>query len=882
MDSKTIRSKFIRFFTDRQHKYYPAVPIVNHGDPSLLFINAGMNPFKAIFLNHKPIEEPRICSAQPCLRVSGKHNDLNEVGVDTYHHTLFEMLGNWSFGDYYKEEAILWAWQLLTEVYGLPKDQLYVTVFAGDINDHVACDKESLKIWGHFLPKERILSCPKADNFWEMGSQGPCGPSSEIHIDLRCQKDRLDIPATALINQGHPEVIEIWNLVFMQYNRSDTGTLEALPKRHIDTGLGLERLAMVMQHKQSDYDTDVFMPLIEAIEHFTQKAYKHDPQTDVAMRVIADHIRALAFSIADGEQPSNSKRGYVIRRILRRAMRYGYSYLGAREPFINQLVPCLASQLEDVYPKIALEKVHIMETIRAEEHAFLSTLESGLYLFNQAIAQSQGVIDGQTAFKLYDTHGFPLDLIHLLAQEKGCLVDDEGFDQALRRQRLCSKKDANMVRSDWHVLYKEISSTFVGYDVDHLKTRITAWRTIEDRQQVRYQVVLEQTPFYPEGGGQCADIGWFVVGEETIEVLDVQKEYGLIVHTIGQLPMDTYAELEARIDVEHRLAVTANHTATHLLHAALRDILGHHVNQKGSLIQSDLLRFDFAYHTKLSKEELEAVESKVNEKIRAVIPRVEALDMPLQDAMAMGAQALFADKYSSKVRVITFDPTFSVECCGGTHVQSTGQIGCFKIIRESAVGTGIRRIEAVTAAGAERFIRQQEEVLTRMEALLKRPKDLVQALESLIQTNKQLDKQVQRYQNRLIQQWVDHLKGKMQGHGHGIHILVKEIEVDHVDILKKIALQLRMVYQHVVIILGSQFGDQAVGVVCMSKSLTTYLHQDALALVQTLHHHIHGRGGGQSDFALSVGHNIRGLRNALTELRDLLTSILPDNQEVEL
>lgn len=882
MDSKTVRSKFIRFFTDRQHKYYPAVPIVNHGDPSLLFINAGMNPFKAFFLNHKPIEAPRICSAQPCLRVSGKHNDLNEVGVDTYHHTLFEMLGNWSFGDYYKEEAIMWAWQLLTEVYGLPKEQLYVTVFAGDRDDHVEYDKESLKIWSHFLPQERILCCPKSDNFWEMGAQGPCGPSSEIHIDLRCQKDRLSIPATALINQGHPEVIEIWNLVFMQYNRLDTGALEVLPKRHIDTGLGLERLVMVMQHKRSNYDTDIFMPLIEAIEHFTQKTYKQDLQTDVAMRVIADHIRALAFGIADGEQPSNTKRGYVIRRILRRAMRYGYSYLGARDPFIYQLIPCLAGQLGDAYPKIALQQAHIMETIRAEENAFLNTLESGLYLFNQAIEQSQGVIDGKTAFKLYDTHGFPLDLIHLLAQEKGYLVDEEGFNQALRRQQLCSKKDANTIKSDWHVLYKDISSTFMGYDMDHLKTRITAWRTIEDKQQVRYQVVLEQTPFYPEGGGQCADVGWLVARGERIEVLDVQKEYGLIVHTIGQLPVDMHAELEARIDVDHRLAVTANHTATHLLHAALKGILGRHVNQKGSLIQADLLRFDFTYPTKLSKEQLEAIESKVNEKIRATIPCIEALDVPLQEAVEKGAQALFTEKYSSKVRVITFDPTFSVELCGGTHVQSTGQIGFFKIIKESAVGTGIRRIEAVTAASAEGFVRKQEEVLTRAGALLRHPKDLVQALEGLIQTNKQLDKQVQLYQNRLIHQWVGYLKGKVQGQGQGIHILVEEIEVDHVDILKKVALQLRMAYRHMVIILGSQFGDQVGGVVCMSKSLTTCLHQDALALVQTLHHHIHGKGGGKPDFALSVGHNIHGLRDALVELKNILSSILPDNQEVGL
>ena len=869
MDSKQIRSKFIQFFVNLQHYNYPAVPIVDHSDPSLLFINAGMNPFKAFILNHKPVTWPRVCSVQPCLRVSGKHNDLEEVGVDTYHHTLFEMLGNWSFGDYFKQDAIEWAWQLLTEVYNLPKDQLYVTVFGGDQKDNLSKDYGAENIWANVLPKDHILCCEKAHNFWEMGEQGPCGPCSEIHIDLRSKQERLTIPAVQLINKGHPQVIEVWNLVFMQYNRLLEGTLETLPNRHIDTGMGLERLAMIMQHKKSNYDTDIFQPLLEKLADLSHKSYQQNFTIATAMRVIVDHIRALVFSIADGEQPSNTKRGYVIRRILRRAMRYGYSYLNLQEPFMYQLVDVLAQQLKEVYPKIYLQQAHIRQVILSEEKLFLNTLDSGLYLFEQTIKKSQGTIDGKTAFRLYDTHGFPLDLILLLAKEQGVMVDEVGFQQELQAQKLRSKQDATTKQGDWQVVYKDKAHHFVGYDHQSIMSYVVQWRTIINKHGQVYQVVLEQTPFYPEGGGQCADVGILLTAHESIEVLDVQKENGLILHTIGQLPTDIMEPLEAKVDLDKRLATTINHSATHLLHAALKTILGNRVMQKGSLIRSDILRFDFTYHTKVSSDQLDAIESLVNVKIRDNIPCLDERSVPLKKAQAMGAQALFTEKYGDKVRVITFDPAFSIELCGGTHVASTGQIGLFKIIKETAVGTGIRRIEAVTAYHAEAFIREQMALLMKITGLLKFPKNLIQSLEALIEEKKQLEKQLKIYQLKATAQLVAQLQGKLESY-QGTYLLVQQVQVDHLDRLKQVALQYQTLYKKIGIIIAAQVKHQVQLVVCISDGLLACIHKDAQALVKCLSPCIGGKGGGKPGFALAIGSKSEGIAKALNLAKQMI------------
>lgn len=862
MQSKRIREKFLEFFIQKRHQHQPAVPIVGKDDPSLLFVNAGMNPFKEVILGNQPITASRVVTVQPCLRVSGKHNDLEEVGVDTYHHTLFEMLGNWSFGDYFKEAAIAWGWELLTEVYRLPKADIYVTIFSGDVQDRLPKDHEAAALWAQYLPAEHILSCGREANFWEMGAQGPCGPSSEIYIDIRPEAERKTTPAAQLVNQDHPQVIEIWNLVFMQYNRQASGTLVDLPHKHIDTGMGFERLAMVLQGKTSTYDTDIFIPLIEKLQQLSGKPYSDTMA--VAMRVIADHLRAVAFAIADGQAPAHTKAGYVIRRILRRAIRYGYSHLEIQTPFIYQLVPVLVAQMEGVYPNLIAQQHAIAQCIQAEETAFLKTLATGLQLFNQLDAQQihQGTIDGRVAFALYDTYGFPLDLTLLMAKEKGLTVDEAGFQQALQEQKQRSQKDAAISQGDWQLLQKGIQPCFVGYDQCTVTTSIVQWRTITNKQGTAYQLVLAATPFYPEGGGQVADVGVMVSVQQSIPVLDVQKEYGLILHTVGQLPTQLEQPIEARVDPLQRTLAAANHTATHLLQAALKAVVGDHVVQKGSLVTPKLLRFDFAHPAKLSGAQIEAVEAIVNQKIRANIACIEERAVPLETAKAMGAQALFGEKYGAEVRVITFDPAYSIELCGGIHLPYTGQIGFFKIIHETAIGRGIRRIEALTACKAHQFVTQQSHTLHTIAALLKHPKALVQAVEKFIHEKKQLQKQLTAYQAQAIQQ----IQLSFEPVG-DVYLLIQEVPLPYA--LQQLASRYKNQYKKMMILLAATSDQQAHLLMVVSEALAP--SYNAHTLMQSIAPLIGGKGGGQPLLATAKGDNPAGIPAALQAIRRLFT-----------
>lgn len=865
MQSKSIRDKFIQFFIQKGHQHEAAVPIINKDDPSLLFVNAGMNPFKDIILGNQPIAALRVVSAQPCLRVSGKHNDLESVGIDTYHHTLFEMLGNWSFGDYFKQEAIAWAWELLTGVYKLPKERLYVTIFAGDNEDGLPKDDEAAKIWANYLPKERILPFSKKDNFWEMGTQGPCGPCSEIHVDIRCESEQRAMPAAELVNQDHAHVIEIWNLVFMQYHRQASGKLVDLPHKHIDTGMGLERLAMVLQGKKSNYDTDIFMPLIEKTELIAGKKYLQSEAISIAMRVIADHVRAVAFAIADGALPSNTKSGYVIRRILRRAIRYGYSYLDIQHPFLYRLVAVLVTQVAAVYPNLATQQHYIEQIIQGEEASFLKTLAAGLQLLNHLDPHKidNGVIDGAVAFKLYDTHGFPLDLTLLIAKEKGLTVDEAGFYRVLETQQLRSQKDAVTKYGDWKVLQTGIDPCFVGYDQLVSVTSIIQWRTITDKRGLCYQLVLKATPFYPEGGGQVADAGFILSGNESIDVLNVQREHGLIVHTVHQLPTKLEQMVEACVDQSKRTLAANNHTATHLLQAALKVVLGSHVAQKGSLVTPTLLRFDFTHPTKLAADQIKAVESIVCQKIRDNISCLEQRAVPLAVAKEMGAQALFSERYGANVRVITFDKNFSIELCGGTHVKSTGQIGFFKIVSETAIGTGIRRIEAVTASSAANFVENQLDTLAAIAGLLKQPKDVVKAVETVIQEKKQLQKQLMAYQVKEIQQVAQQLHHQLELIDDDVYVLIQEVQVTHVDALRAIAFQYKAQYKKIFVVLAAKLDNKAQLTVLLSDALVKNSTRNAHDFIQCIAPLIGGHGGGQPFFATAGGNKPAGIAAAL-------------------
>ncbi|MDD9139628.1 MAG: alanine--tRNA ligase [Candidatus Cardinium sp.] len=864
MQSSAIRAQFIQFFQQKGHQHQIAAPIVNKEDPSLLFVNAGMNPFKDIILGYQPIQTARVVSAQPCLRVSGKHNDLEAVGVDGYHHTLFEMLGNWSFGDYFKEAAIQWAWELLTEVYQLPKERLYVTTFAGDPEDNLPEDKETVAIWRNYLPPTHILPFAKKDNFWEMGTQGPCGPCSEIHIDIRPEATRQSIAAAQLVNQENPQVLEVWNLVFMQYNRKNSGKLVELPHKHIDTGMGLERLAMVLQGKMATYDTDIFTPLIQAIEKISGKAYADSTAIAAAMRVVADHLRAVAFAIADGALPAATKTGYVLRRILRRAIRYGYSCLAIEEPFIYQLVAPLVAQMGDAYPNLRVQQTTIEEVIQAEEKAFLKTLAAGLQRLHYL--NPQGTLAGKVAFELYDSYGFPLDLTKLIAKEKNLILDEAGFEVALQAQQARSQQDAAVTYGDWHQLQPGVTTRFVGYDQLTATTSIVQWRSLTDKRGKRYQLVLAVTPFYPAGGGQVADKGSIHCGTESIAVLDVQKEHGLLIHTVDRLPDPIEGTIEACVDEPSRKETAANHTATHLLQAALRTLLGKQLSQKGSLVTASALRFDFTHAAKLTAAQIEAIEAMVNAKIRANIPCLEQRDLPLEMAKARGAQALFGEKYAAEVRVITFDEKFSMELCGGTHVKTTGEIGFFKIIRETAIGSGIRRIEALTAHSAAEFVNQELTKLVTLSTLLRQPKDIVKVVDSLLHEKKQLEKQCQVYETHIIQQVTQQLSLEVEQVGDA-YLLIQAVILPHLDALRQVAFQFKARYKKIFIVLATELSHKAHLLILRSEALAATCN--AHLLMQSIAPLIKGKGGGQPFFATAGGSNPAAIPVALQMARQL-------------
>ncbi|NND07845.1 MAG: alanine--tRNA ligase [Saprospiraceae bacterium] len=876
MKAKQIRQQFFDFFQSKEHKIVSSAPIVNHGDPSLLFINAGMNPFKDFFLGNKVAKDSRIADTQKCLRVSGKHNDLEEVGVDSYHHTMFEMLGNWSFGDYFKIEAIAWAWELLTSVYGIDQDRLYVTIFEGDQADGLAADAEAVEEWSKWIGKARILPFGKKDNFWEMGDTGPCGPCSEIHIDLRSQEDRVATPAKDLINQDHPLVVEIWNLVFIQYDRKANGSLSPLPAKHIDTGMGFERLCMALQGKQSNYDTDLFTPYLAFLEEHTgitySGSYDQDAKADMAMRVVADHVRAVCFTVADGVLPSNTGAGYVIRRILRRAVRYYYSFLNTKQPLLHLLVPLVAESFRDIFPEIGQQEAFISKVVLEEEKSFLHTLAAGLKRLDQ-LNPTNNVIDGAQAFELYDTFGFPIDLTRLIAQEKGWQIDQQGFEQALSQQRNRSKADAQKEVGDWVEITPKTEFDFVGYDQLMIQdAHIVKYRTIRIKNKDQYQLVLDRSPFYAEGGGQIGDTGNILIDDEVIEVLDTVKENDLFIHIVDKLPKQVEGKVRAQVAADRRAAIENNHSATHLLHAALRSVLGSHVSQKGSLVSDKHLRFDFSHFQKLTPQELSNIEQIVNKKIRANIDMQEARSIPLVEAEQAGAMMLFGEKYGEKVRMITFDPDFSRELCGGCHVAATGNIGFFKVVGESAIAAGVRRIEALTGQAAEQYISDQLAELSSIKKLLKSPTSPAAQVSSLQQECKQLQKALEKSQQEQVGGMKDGLKQKFE-EVDGINVLISKIEGADSKALKQLGYQLEKEVGNAFIVFGSQSSGKAQLMVIISEALTKSRQLHAGNIVKSLAKEIKGGGGGQPFFATAGGKDATGLDRALAQAKDHLTSM---------
>ena len=873
MQSKEIRSRFIEFFKSKSHQFVPSSPMVNKNDPTLLFTNAGMNQFKDYFLGNARPDSTRVANSQKCLRASGKHNDLEEVGIDTYHHTMFEMLGNWSFGDYFKKEAIAWAWELLTEEYGLPANRLYVTVFEGDQSDGLSFDREAYNYWKVLVDEERILGGDKKDNFWEMGDTGPCGPCSEIHIDLRSEEEIARVPGKTLVNQDHPEVIEIWNLVFMQYDRKADKSLVDLPAQHIDTGMGFERLAMALQGKKSNYDTDIFTPLIECVARKAGIGYKDHEQTDIAIRVIVDHIRAIAFAIADGQLPSNNKAGYVIRRILRRAVRYGYTFLGFKAPFLHELVEILAGQFEGFFDELTSQREFIARVIREEETSFLRTLENGLRQLDQLMAtmkaEGKETIDGQVVFELYDTFGFPKDLTALIARENGFRQDEAGFQAAMAAQKQRSKADAAQEKGDWITVNDGEGVAFVGYDVNETRARIVKYREVREKKKTTYQVVLDQTPFYGESGGQVGDKGRLKSDIETVKVLDTQKENDLIIHYTDRIPEKPEATFEACIDVAGRNLICNNHSATHLLHRALRDVLGDHVQQKGSLVSDRVLRFDFSHFAKVEPGQLEEIEKIVNDHIRQNIPLDEKCQVPIDEARQMGATALFGEKYGEFVRVITFDPHYSVELCGGTHVNATGEIGLFKIVSESAVATGVRRVEALTGPAAFAYMQEQERLLKSVKELLKNPKDLTKALWVLTENHKKLSKEMEAMHSKLVLDLKNRLKEKVNSRN-GINSLVARVTLPHADALKKLSFELKNEVNPLFAVLAADVGGKPQIAVVVDEGLVSSKNLNASQIVCDLAREIKGGGGGQPFFATAGGKDLGGLDAVVAKAKSVV------------
>ncbi|MEM1326468.1 MAG: alanine--tRNA ligase [Bacteroidota bacterium] len=870
MSSREIRQQFLHFFKDKKHKIVASAPIVQKDDPTLMFTNAGMNQFKDFFLGDAEPDNPRIVDTQKCLRVSGKHNDLEEVGVDSYHHTMFEMLGNWSIGDYFKKEAIDWAWELLTQVYGLPEDRLYASIFMGDEKEKLERDEEAVEIWKQHVPEDRILDFDRKDNFWEMGETGPCGPCSEIHIDLRSDDERALVNGRDLVNADHPQVVEIWNLVFIQYNRKADGSLEELPAKHIDTGMGFERLTMALQGKTSNYDTDIFTPFIEKIEAISSKKYTYsyamDAKVDIAMRVVADHIRAVAFAIADGQLPSNTGAGYVIRRILRRAVRYYYSFLNVEEPLLHQLVPMLADNFADVFPELKAQETFVKKVILEEEKSFLRTLESGLSRFESIVAK-EGVIDGEEAFELYDTYGFPIDLTRLLATEKGWEVDEVTFEKALAAQKERSRSAAVKQVGDWTVLDDEQQVQFVGYDEDSVSdVAVLKYRTVKSKKGKAYQIVLNRTPFYAESGGQVGDSGTLSFGKEVIKVLDTKKENDLTIHIVDRLPENINAPVQATINTQKRALTENNHSATHLLHAALRDVLGAHVQQKGSLNNERYLRFDFQHFQKMTDEEIRQVEQIVNEKIRANITKGERRSVPIEEARNSGAMMLFGEKYGDEVRMITFDKDFSQELCGGCHVDSTGEIGYFKILSESAVAAGVRRIEAVTASAAEQHLNEELDTLDEVRQLFKNPKNVVKSVSDLQEENKQLQKRIEQLLNAQAAQIKTQLKSSFESIN-SVNVLVQQVDLADSKALKNLAYQLEKEVGDAVIVFGAVIKDKPQLMVTISENMTKEKNLNAGQIVRNSAKHIKGGGGGQAFFATAGGKDASGMDAALQAAR---------------
>ena len=875
MNSKDIRAAFFSFFKAKNHSIEKSAPMVVKDDPTLMFTNAGMNQFKDIFLEFEIPKNKRVANTQKCLRVSGKHNDLEEVGVDTYHHTMFEMLGNWSFGDYFKKEAIQWSWELFIEVYKIDKSKLYVTVFQGDEEDGTSFDKESYEFWENLLSSDRILKFGKKDNFWEMGTQGPCGPSSEIHIDLRNDEEILQIPGKDLVNKDHPQVVELWNLVFMEYNRNSDGSLAPLKNKHVDTGMGLERLAMVLQNKNSNYDTDVFKPIIDSLESIANKKYlsgnldESKNKVNIAFRVIVDHLRAVSFSITDGQLPSNTGAGYVIRRILRRAIRYGYQFLDLKEPFIYRLVPSLVNNFEDVFQEISLQKDFIKKIIQEEEISFFRTLSSGIKRMEE-IAKSQkkqlkNTVSGQLAFELYDRYGFPLDLTQLIASENKLKIDIVEFDKCLNEQKNRSKIDAVKQYGDWIVLKQDDVQEFVGYDHSDAKIIITKYRSLVVKGQTKFQLIFNLTPFYPEGGGQVGDTGFIEDNQGKVDIKDTKKENGVIVHYVDELPKNLNSSFHGQVDIERRTKISKNHSATHLLHHALREVLGTHVEQKGSLVNENYLRFDFSHFSKLNPQDIELIEQKVNKQIREANSLIEERNIPMEMAKQKGAIMLFGEKYGDSVRVIQFGK--SIELCGGIHVSNSANIGNFKISSESSISSGIRRIEALCDEKADEVISDKLNEYEAISKLLKYPQELLSAVELLQSNNQSLQKKLDSYNLvRLKEVKKQLLSNRKELDSFSI---IEDLSDLSADEMKQIIFEIKAEMKNLVVLLLSNQNNKPFISLMISEDLVKSKNWNAGLIIRELAKEIKGGGGGQPFFATAGGSDVNGLKSVTLKAREI-------------
>jgi alanyl-tRNA synthetase len=874
MTSAEIRSLFISFFQSKQHNIVPSAPIVVKDDPTLMFTNAGMNQFKEIFLGNVAVKYPRIADTQKCLRVSGKHNDLEEVGFDTYHHTMFEMLGNWSFGDYFKQEAIDWAWELLTDVFKIDKNRLYVTVYGGDAADGLERDNEAFDFWKKHVPEDRILFGSKKDNFWEMGDSGPCGPCSEIHADIRADADRTKVDGRTLVNSDHPQVIEIWNLVFIEFNRMANGNLVKLPAQHVDTGMGFERLCMVLQGVQSNYDTDVFQPLIAEIARLAEVQYGSDKMKDVSMRVIADHLRAVSFAIADGQLPSNTGAGYVIRRILRRAVRYGFTFLGFEEPFVYKLLNVLSNQMGNQFPELVSQNELVSKVIYEEEASFLRTLAHGIRKFEQYAKNHSGqvMVDGDFAFELFDTYGFPIDLTKLLAKEQNLDVDFERFQLKLEEQKNRSRKAAEVAAGDWVIVDTNFVSTqFTGYEVTSGKSRIMRYRQVATKKQTYFEIVLDQTPFYAESGGQVGDTGYIRDSDDKILIFNTLKENNLIVHLTESLPQNIENEFDVIVNADRRQKIMANHSATHLMHAALRKVLGTHVEQKGSLVDDEKLRFDFSHFGKMTSDEIRKVENLVNEKIRENVAGLTNTNVPIDDAKQMGAMALFGEKYGDFVRVVTFDPSYSVELCGGTHIPSSGQIGNFRVVSESAIAAGVRRLEAVTGYAAELYVQNHFDQLQQVKDILKSAGDVVKSAQQAVDQNHHLQKQVENLITEKAMEKAAFLRTKAEIIN-SIQFIGIVLEEDG-EFLKNVGGFLRVNATNTIALLGGKSGEKASLCLVISDDLAENKNLDAAKEIREAAKAIQGGGGGQKHLATAGGKNTDGIQKAFEIIKNFISNI---------